>query len=525
MNIAPILLDNPVLTREMRRRMRGKAMIYSLITYVGVLCVVTFFILLIMSTSLLRLSGGNVGELFDEMIKVGQVVFTGMVIIQCIIVLIMAPAITASLITAERERGTADFLRVTTLPPTHFIVGAFFSTTLYVILLLGCALPIVSITMLFGGRAPGEILLVFGALLVGSIVLSSLGIYTSSIRHKTRNAQGAMIVIAIAFVFIAVNTLNIINGMREILVIQSRDPFGWEDYSFFWTTIPDWLFVGIIPLIFSFFMLVVAGRKVYNVQNRPLNYLQFLVVTILIFGALLALTWTAPASQAIATLNVWFIISLFVLLLAALTLCIHYVDVGGENWRIHQRLPILAVIDDSILFMLLFIAGWWLAGKWCLETIGIQHGLFSIYAWAIAPPFIFLGVVGRLLAHRFYHRHIVFRLMLGGVVICWVVMPLLVQLFSIGRPWESLGGILFFVPWCSLFALAEIYFDPNYPPIMFGDWPGHMASFTYLILAAILYLFLLRKNYAAKRELDDLEEGVDIDAPSHPYADPSMIEN
>ena len=198
----PILFDNPILTREMRRRMRGKAMIYSLITYVGALCVVTFFILMISAASLIRVQE-NSFEMLKKMQDIGGTIFNGMLVIQGILVLILAPAITASMITSEREKGTADFLRVTTLPPSHFIVGAFLSTTLYVILLLGCALPIVSITLLFGGRSPDEILLTFGALLVGSIILSSLGIYTSSTREKTRTAQATMMTLAFTIFILA----------------------------------------------------------------------------------------------------------------------------------------------------------------------------------------------------------------------------------------------------------------------------------------------------------------------------------
>ncbi len=75
-----ILFDNPILTREMRRRMRGKAMIYSLITYVAALVIVTFFILLARAPSLVNIAS-NSEEMITSLQGIGHSVFAGMVVI------------------------------------------------------------------------------------------------------------------------------------------------------------------------------------------------------------------------------------------------------------------------------------------------------------------------------------------------------------------------------------------------------------------------------------------------------------
>ncbi|MFC1601166.1 ABC transporter permease [Candidatus Sumerlaeota bacterium] len=510
----PIFFDNPVLTREMRRRMRGKAMIYSLITYVATLCVVTFLILVIMGG---HLHGQRDSlDLVGKMQNVGDLIFTGMVVVQAILVLVLAPAITASMITAEREKGTADFLRVTTLPPSHFIAGAFLSTILYVILLLGCALPVASITLLFGGRSPLEILLAFGALLVGSVVLSSLGIYTSSTREKTRSAQATMMGMAFLFFIVGLNYRNLVGGIQNMFGLQSAAVFGQGTYALFNVPVPDWLFVGVVPLMFSLIILVAAGRKVYTPQKRPLNYTQFTVWALLLFVIIIGLFWGVPGKLTSA-LNLWFTASVFMFAVGVLTLTVYPLEVGSERWRIHERAPFLAVVDDGIVYLLLLSGGWWLLGNWFFGGSEVHQRVFQIMATALVPPFIFLAVLGRLLAHRFNKPNWPFRVVALLMGLVWVLLPLVIVL-SLGLRLN--GGsnetLVHFSPFFSQVVIADLDLAKKssvmLPQAFSLEWPGHFQSVCYGFLAVLLYLRLLGKNYVARRELEELTENCN-DAP------------
>src|SRR5690606_1716917 len=99
------------------------------------------------------------------------------------------------------ERQTFDFLRVTTISPWMYIVGCFLSTVFYVTLALLCALPLISLAFLYGGVGRGEVVRMFAFLLATSMVLSAFGLYISSVRERTRTAQGIVVFVIFAIVF------------------------------------------------------------------------------------------------------------------------------------------------------------------------------------------------------------------------------------------------------------------------------------------------------------------------------------
>ncbi|MBN1516173.1 hypothetical protein JXA32_06355 [Candidatus Sumerlaeota bacterium] len=505
-----IITDNPILTREMRRRMRGKAMIYSLIAYVGALCIVTLAILLVQAAGLWRFESRS-AEMIKYTKSIGENIFNGMEIIQGILVLILAPAITASLITAERERQTADFLRVTTLPPSHYIVGSFLSTTLYVMLLLGCALPIVSVTLLFGGRSLSDVYLTFGALLLGSILLSSLGIYTSSINQRTRTAQGVMLAVAILFVVLFFFRQRIIWGIYSMFGASST-LFGQGALPVFGYMIPDWFFASLPPLFISLVTLVIAARKVYDFDNRPLNYSQYTLMSMTLLLTVVGVFWALPkmTTQALYT---WWSLSLLIYFAGAIILNIHQVEVGTDNWKIHQRVPALAVLDDGILYFIALIVCTSGLGWWFFSTRGaLALTQFKAMAFSLIPPFIFLAVFSRALSLKFYQRSVCFRIAFGAAASLWIVALLAIVLpmgldTLVHTSLHLIAGIspFYALPMYAYVDIGKSSAGLLPPAINLADYPGQLASLFYLAAAALLYVWVARKNHVWKQELDAIE--------------------
>ncbi|MBO9310283.1 MAG: hypothetical protein J7551_10940 [Chloroflexi bacterium] len=174
--------NNPVAIKELRGRMRGARAFIMLSVYL--LLIVGFTLLLyVISTASQDVFGFSSGG------QVGRALFTGIVGLQLLLVTFIAPALTASAISGERERQTYDLLRTTLLPSHKLVIGKLFSALSYLFLLLIAAIPLQSIAFLFGGVAEIEVLIAFVILSVTTIALGATGIYFSAAQNRTLAAN------------------------------------------------------------------------------------------------------------------------------------------------------------------------------------------------------------------------------------------------------------------------------------------------------------------------------------------------
>lgn len=177
------LLDNPVVLKELRSRMRGARAFIVLTVYVLLLGAFSSLIYVAVSESTTNASGQvTVGE-------IGRTLFGGVVAIEMLLVAFIAPAFTSGAISGEREHQTYDLLRTTLLPPYSFVVGKLLSAMLFVLLLLLAAIPLQSIAFFFGGVAETEIILSFVILAATALLFSTIGIYFSARSSRTLSAS------------------------------------------------------------------------------------------------------------------------------------------------------------------------------------------------------------------------------------------------------------------------------------------------------------------------------------------------
>ncbi len=177
------LLDNPVVLKELRGRMRGARAFVVLTIYLLLLGAFTALIYVAVAESTLSVGAQvNVGE-------IGRTLFTGVVGIEMMLVAFIAPAFTAGAISGEREHQTYDLLRTTLLPPSRLVLGKLLSALLYVLLLLLAAIPLQSIAFFFGGVAGTEVFLAFLILSMTALLFCTMGIYFSSRTKRTMSAS------------------------------------------------------------------------------------------------------------------------------------------------------------------------------------------------------------------------------------------------------------------------------------------------------------------------------------------------
>jgi len=201
---------NPVMLKELRGRMRGVRAFAVITVYLGLMSGFTTLLYLVYS-SITRASGSSAAG------EIGRVLFLGVVGIELLLIIFIAPAFTAGAITGERERQTYDLLQTTLLATPSFVIGKLESALGYILLLLLSGIPLQSIAFLFGGVSELELVLSFIILMVTAIALGTVGIYFSAAMPRTlvASVRAYSVILGVMFVapvlFSAV--LNVINDL------------------------------------------------------------------------------------------------------------------------------------------------------------------------------------------------------------------------------------------------------------------------------------------------------------------------
>ncbi len=185
---------NPVMIKELRGRMRGVRAFIVLTVYLGLMSGFTALMYLILIAQNQASGSSSAGS-------IGRVLFIGLVGIELLLIIFIAPAFTAGAITGERERQTYDLLRTTLLASPSFVIGKLESALSYIVLLLFSAIPLQSIAFLFGGVSEAELVLSFVILAVTAITLGTVGIFFSAITPRTLSASVRSYTVALAVAF------------------------------------------------------------------------------------------------------------------------------------------------------------------------------------------------------------------------------------------------------------------------------------------------------------------------------------
>jgi ABC-type transport system involved in multi-copper enzyme maturation permease subunit len=193
------LMDNPVIIKELRGRMRGRQAFILLTIY---LALIGFFIVIVYN--LLDLTSSitwNPSARQDA----GKAIFGTVVLLELLLISFIAPGLTAGAITSERERQTFEILRTTLLSARSLVLGKLGSAFSYLFLLILTALPIQSLAFLLGGVGLGEMIASSLMLVVTAIFYCTLGIFFSSILKRTLPATvSSYAVILLSFLLLVV---------------------------------------------------------------------------------------------------------------------------------------------------------------------------------------------------------------------------------------------------------------------------------------------------------------------------------
>lgn len=200
------MLDNPVILKELRGRMRGRQAFVLLTLYLGL---IAFFIVVIYNT-MFGMTGATAWDPSARQIA-GKLIFGTVVLLELLLLSFIAPGLTAGAITSERERQTFDLLRTTLLSARDFVFGKLGSAFTYLFLLILTALPIQSLAFILGGVGMAEMVVSSLMLVVTALFFCTLGIFFSSFMKRTLTATvssyatvlGSFLILILLFFLIA----------------------------------------------------------------------------------------------------------------------------------------------------------------------------------------------------------------------------------------------------------------------------------------------------------------------------------
>lgn len=212
---------NPVMLKELRGRMRGVRAFAVMTVYLALMSGFTTLLYLVYG-SISRTSGSAAAG------EIGRVLFLGVVGIELLLIIFIAPAFTAGAITGERERQTYDLLQTTLLATPSFVIGKLESALGYILLLLLSGIPLQSIAFLFGGVTEAELILSFVILIVTAIALGTVGIYFSAAMPRTlvASVRAYSVILGVMFVapVILATILDIVNNLLFIRAGSAISP-------------------------------------------------------------------------------------------------------------------------------------------------------------------------------------------------------------------------------------------------------------------------------------------------------------
>jgi ABC-2 type transport system permease protein len=199
-----------VMVKESLRRMRGRRAFAMLTIYVALLALVVFAVQGMVHDSMRWQMGFDGMEPSGDLVAgwaaaaIGQAIFAVILVVQTLLTLMLAPALTSGAISLEREKQTLEMLITTPASTLGLVVGKLFSSLAYVFLLTLASVPLMSIVFAFGGIAPDDVIRAYILLFAMAFGIGSIGLFISALLKRTQVATAVSYVIVFA---LAIGTL------------------------------------------------------------------------------------------------------------------------------------------------------------------------------------------------------------------------------------------------------------------------------------------------------------------------------
>ena len=234
------VLDNPIIVRDIRSRMRGGKGFAAMGAYAVVMTLVLFVAgMIIWSTTAV-----GPGRMIPSSAKFGLYLFMVLTWAQATVLTLMVPSLISGALTSEIERKTYEMLALTPLSAARIVIGKLLPVLMYVLALLITSLPLSCLCLLFGSISPAEIAVTYVLLAAWVFLLTCAGVFFSSLFKRTGAASavtfgaslyyffssavsGGILVLGGGFGATTSNALALLNpGWAPFAALDSADVFG-----------------------------------------------------------------------------------------------------------------------------------------------------------------------------------------------------------------------------------------------------------------------------------------------------------
>ncbi|MDP8905359.1 MAG: ABC transporter permease subunit, partial [Chloroflexota bacterium] len=146
---------------------------------------------------------------------IGHAIFGGLLMVETLLVLILAPAFTAGAISLEREKQTLELLITTPLSTLGMVVGKLLSALTYVFLLIIASIPLASLVFVFGSVGPEDLLRGYVMLFALAFGMGAIGLFISALVKRTQTAT------VLTFVLVIVLSIGTF-GLHSFWMVAAR---------------------------------------------------------------------------------------------------------------------------------------------------------------------------------------------------------------------------------------------------------------------------------------------------------------
>lgn len=185
---------NPVLRNECKMAVRNKRFTMTLFVYIAV---IAFGVLLYYK----EFSSDVFARGLER--ENSAILYMIMAIVQAVFLMFLVPSLTSSSISSEREKQTLDILLSTRLSSLQIILGKLLSSSLRVVIIIICTLPLYAVASLMGGLNLGNIIGITAFFIVNTIFVGSLGVLIST-SFKTSKVSTTISYFAVLFIYVGI---------------------------------------------------------------------------------------------------------------------------------------------------------------------------------------------------------------------------------------------------------------------------------------------------------------------------------
>lgn len=172
-------MSNPILAFSARRRMRSVRTPLVITCYALLLAAIGCFLTY---ACYLR----PTATLWDIEASVNG--YVAILVLQFVLLVLVAPAMTAGSISGERERQTLDLLLVTNMGAARLVLGKLLESFGFLALLTLSSMPALSLAMLVGSATLPDVLAGVAFLLSMALMATSIGMFCSTLFQRTVTA-------------------------------------------------------------------------------------------------------------------------------------------------------------------------------------------------------------------------------------------------------------------------------------------------------------------------------------------------